>query len=52
MALGIDIDAGKSSVKRMSAGWKDVGKSTTRVYKIDLNTIPGAVKGFDSDSTD
>ena len=52
MALGIDIDAGKSSVKRMSAGWKDVGKSTTRVYKIDLNTIPGAVKGLDSDSTD
>jgi hypothetical protein len=52
MALGIDIDAGKSSVKRMSAGWKDVGKSTTRVYKIDLNTIPGAVKGFDSDSSD
>lgn len=51
MALGIDIDAGKSSVKRMSAGWKDVGKSTTRVYKIDLNTIPGAVKGLDSDST-
>ena len=50
MALGIDIDAGKSSVKRMSAGWKDVGKSTTRVYKIDLNTIPNDVKGLDSES--
>jgi len=49
MASGINIDAGKSSVKRMSAGWKDVGKSTTRVYKIDLNTIPEPVKGMDSE---
>ena len=46
----VSIDAGKSSVKRMSAGWKDVGKSTTRVYKIDLNTIPNDVKGLDSES--
>jgi hypothetical protein len=30
-ALGIKVDAGRSAVKRMSAGWKDIGKSATRV---------------------
>lgn len=49
MALGINIDAGRSSVKRMYAGWKDVGKSATRVYKIDLNTIPDPIKGLEPD---
>ena len=49
MALGINIDAGRSSVKRMYAGWKDVGKSATRVYKIDLNTIPDSIKGLEPD---
>lgn len=39
-ALGIKVDAGRSALKRMSAGWKDIGKSVTRVYKIDLNTMP------------
>lgn len=49
MALGINIDAGRGTVKRMYAGWKDVGKSATRVYKIDLNTIPEPLKGIDAD---
>jgi hypothetical protein len=24
----------------MNAGWKDITKTATRVYKIDLNTLP------------
>jgi hypothetical protein len=39
-ALGIKVDASRSAQKRMSAGWKDIGKSVTRVYKIDLSTMP------------
>ena len=39
-ALGIKVDAGRNAQKRMSAGWKDIGKSVTRVYKIDLSTMP------------
>jgi hypothetical protein len=46
-ALGIKVDAGRSSVKRMSAGWKDIGKSATRVYKIDLLTMPNLHVGED-----
>ena len=46
-ALGIKVDAGRSSVKRMSAGWKDIGKSATRVYKIDLTTMPHVHLGDD-----
>ena len=39
-ALGIKVDSGREIVKRMNAGWKDIGKSATRVYRIDLNTVP------------
>lgn len=46
-ALGIKVDAGRNSVKRMSAGWKDIGKSATRVYKIDLLTMPNLHVGED-----
>jgi len=46
-ALGIKVDAGRSAVKRMSAGWKDIGKSATRVYKIDLLTMPNLHVGED-----
>jgi hypothetical protein len=38
--LGIKVEAGRGVVKRMNAGWKDITKTATRVYKIDLNTLP------------
>jgi hypothetical protein len=38
--LGIKIEVGEKVKKRMTAGWKDFGKSATSVYKIDMNTIP------------
>jgi hypothetical protein len=44
-ALGIKVDASRSAVKRMSSGWKDIGKSVTRVYKIDLTTMPNVHLG-------
>jgi hypothetical protein len=48
---GIDIDASKDAKKRMNAGWKDFGKSATRVYKVDLDSLPDVVlKGLDSES--
>ena len=48
---GIDIDTGRNVKKRMNAGWKDFGKSSTSVYKIDLATLPDTVlKGLDSES--
>jgi len=28
----------------MYASWKDVSKSATRVYRIDLNTLPDDIK--------
>ena len=37
---GIDIKGDRDCKKRMNAGWKDFGKSATRVYRIDLSTIP------------
>ena len=39
-ALGIKVEAGRDITKRMYAGWKDVGKSATRVYRVDLTTLP------------
>ena len=34
----------------MNAGWKDITKTATRVYKIDLNTLPkDALPGVDSE---
>jgi hypothetical protein len=48
---GIDVDSGKDTKKRMNAGWKDFGKSATRVYKIDLASLPNIlIKGLDSES--
>ena len=48
---GIDIDTGRNVKKRMNAKWKDFGKSSTSVYKIDLASLPDAVlKGLDSES--
>ena len=41
-ALGISVKAGREIVKRMNAGWKDITKSATRAYLIDLNTFPHA----------
>ena len=40
-ALGIKIQSGREVVRRMNAGWKDIGKSATRVYRIDMTTLPG-----------
>jgi hypothetical protein len=48
---GISVDADKDTKKRMNAGWKDFGKSATRVYKVNLGTLPEALlKGLDSES--
>jgi hypothetical protein len=50
-ALGIKVEAGRGIVKRMNAGWKDITKTATRVYRIDLNTLPKDVlPGVDSES--
>jgi hypothetical protein len=43
-ALGIKVEAGRDITKRMYASWKDVSKSATRVYRIDLNTLPDDIK--------
>ena len=39
-ALGIKIQSGRDVVRRMNSGWKDIGKSATRVYRIDMTTLP------------
>jgi len=41
----IEIDAGRDIRKRMNAGWRDIGKSATRVYKLNLNSIPKDIIG-------
>ena len=38
-AMNVDIEAGASVKQRMNAGWKDVSKSATAVYKIKLSTL-------------
>ena len=37
--LNIDIEVGQKVKQRMNAGWKDVSKSATAVYKIKLSTL-------------
>ena len=41
--LNIEIEVGAKVKQRMNAGWKDVSKSATAVYKIKLSTL-GAEK--------
>ena len=38
-AMNVGIEAGASVKQRMNAGWKDVSKSATAVYKIKLSTL-------------
>ena len=38
-SAGVGIEAGKEIKQRMNAGWKDVSKSATAVYKIKLSTL-------------
>ena len=38
-AMNVGIEAGASIKQRMNAGWKDVSKSATAVYKIKLSTL-------------
>ena len=37
--VGVDIKAGNDVKQRMNAGWKDVQKSATAVYRIKLSTL-------------
>ena len=37
--LDIEIEVGSHIKQRMNAGWKDVSKSATAVYKIKLSTL-------------
>jgi len=37
--LNVDIQVGSHVKQRMNAGWKDVSKSATAVYKIKLSTL-------------
>ena len=37
--VGVEIEAGANIKQRMNAGWKDVSKSATAVYKIKLSTL-------------
>ena len=37
--LNIEIEVGAKVKQRMNAGWKDVSKSATAVYKIKLSTL-------------
>jgi hypothetical protein len=37
--LNIEIEVGSHVKQRMNAGWKDVSKSATAVYKIKLSTL-------------
>jgi uncharacterized protein (DUF927 family) len=41
---GIDIEAGANVKQRMNAGWKDVTKSATAVYKIRLSSMSSGFK--------
>jgi hypothetical protein len=44
-ALGIKVEAGRNIVKRMNAGWKDIGKTLTRVYRVDMENLPELAVG-------
>jgi len=44
-ALGIKVEAGRNIVKRMNAGWKDIGKTATRVYRVDMENLPELAVG-------
>mgnify|MGYP003133197397 FL=1 len=37
--LKIEIEVGAKVKQRMNAGWKDVSKSATAVYRIKLSTL-------------
>ena len=37
--LGVDIKVGNDIKQRMTAGWQDVSKAATAVYKIAINTL-------------
>jgi len=50
-ALGINVKAGRDVTKRMNAGWKDITKSATRVYLVDLNTFPHVKDYLDGSET-
>lgn len=50
-ALGISVKAGRDVTKRMNSGWKDITKSATRAYLVDLNTFPHAKDYLDGSET-
>ena len=37
---GVEIEVGSNIKQRMNAGWKDVTKSATAVYRIKISTLP------------
>ena len=45
-STGINIEAGANVKQRMNAGWKDVAKSATAVYKIKLSTLGKDIKAL------
>ena len=45
-STGINIEAGADVKQRMNAGWKDVSKSATAVYKIKLSTLGKDIKAL------
>ena len=45
-SAGVDIEAGANVKQRMNAGWKDVSKSATAVYKIKLSTLGKDIKAL------
>ena len=42
--LGVDIEAGSGVKQRMTAGWQDVSKAATSVYKIAISTLGAKVE--------
>lgn len=50
--LGIKVETGYKSKKRMNAMWKDISKSAITTYKIDLTTMPEElIKGVEQVAT-
>jgi hypothetical protein len=41
---GVEIEAGSNIKQRMNAGWKDVTKSATAVYRIKISTLSSQVE--------
>ena len=37
--LDVDIEAGSGIKQRMTAGWQDVSKAATAVYRVKISTL-------------